>query len=264
MKQLLITIAAVVLVGCGASVPDITIHKAAENGDIYVVEQHLKAGTDVNSKNWEGKTPLDFSAAKYVRTSKINQFLRERGGIHSSIHMAVQGDDIQAVKKFLDDGADVNLKGDAQWTPLYYTRSKEVAELLISKGANVNAKSEVGDLPLDWIHESEARNIIRKNGGKYSSFAQACYIRDLEAVKEFLNTGADVINEYQEDGRTILDNLNDQIYILERGMQAMENSTMPDFAYDEEVEQLASYRRMTDFLRKHGAKTGEELKAAGN
>ena len=263
MKQLLITIAALVLFGCGASVPNITIHKAAEKGDIYVVKQHLKAGTDVNLKNWQGKTPLDFSAARYVHTSKINQFLRERGGIYSSIHMAVQGDDIQAVKKFLDDGVDVNLKGDGQWTPLYYTRSKEVAELLISKGANVHAKSVVGDLPLDWIYASEARNTIRKNGGKYSSFAKACYSPDLEAVKEFLNSGADVINVYREDGRTILDNLNDQIYMLERGVQSMKKLGTPFTAYEEEVVRLDSYRRMTDFLRKHGAKTGEELKAEG-
>jgi len=39
MKQLLITIAAVVLVGCGSR-----IHKAAEEGNIEVVKQHLAAG----------------------------------------------------------------------------------------------------------------------------------------------------------------------------------------------------------------------------
>ena len=50
MKHLLLTtIAAVVLVGWGPSTPDISIHDAAEDGNIKVVKQHIAAGTDVNA-----------------------------------------------------------------------------------------------------------------------------------------------------------------------------------------------------------------------
>jgi ankyrin repeat protein len=59
MKQLLITIAAVVLVGCG---PSVDIHQAAEDGNIEAVRQHLAAGVDVNAKNDIGRTPLYFAA----------------------------------------------------------------------------------------------------------------------------------------------------------------------------------------------------------
>tara|TARA_B100000614_G_C14403161_1_gene434601 strand:- start:521 stop:802 length:282 start_codon:yes stop_codon:yes gene_type:complete len=79
MKQLLITIAAVALVGCGESqqsatapeakpesatvkVPDISIHEAAEVGNIEAVKQHLAAGADVNAKGAQGWTPLHFAA----------------------------------------------------------------------------------------------------------------------------------------------------------------------------------------------------------
>ena len=64
MKQLLITIAAVVLVGCGesqspepptAKAPDISIHNAAYDGNIEAVKQHLAAGADVNAKDEEFK-----------------------------------------------------------------------------------------------------------------------------------------------------------------------------------------------------------------
>ena len=68
MKHILITtIAAVVLVGCGqsqptkqptAKAPDISIHEAAEEGNIEAVKQHLAAGTDVNAKIEGGGTPL--------------------------------------------------------------------------------------------------------------------------------------------------------------------------------------------------------------
>ena len=48
MKQILITIAALVLVGCG---PSMSIHEAADEGNIEVVKQHLAAGIDVNAKD---------------------------------------------------------------------------------------------------------------------------------------------------------------------------------------------------------------------
>ena len=55
MKHLLLkTIAAVLLVGCGESVTDVSIHDAAEDGNLEAVKQHLGAGVDVNSKD-EGR-----------------------------------------------------------------------------------------------------------------------------------------------------------------------------------------------------------------
>ena len=56
MKQLLITIAAVVLMGCGESqppgppkarTPSISIHEAAKKGNIEVIKHHLAGGTDM-------------------------------------------------------------------------------------------------------------------------------------------------------------------------------------------------------------------------
>jgi predicted component of type VI protein secretion system len=60
MKHLLITtIAAVLVVGCGSSVPDISIHKAAGDGNIEAVKQHITAGADVNAKDKYGySSPL--------------------------------------------------------------------------------------------------------------------------------------------------------------------------------------------------------------
>tara|TARA_Y100000739_G_scaffold199950_1_gene183851 strand:+ start:13 stop:141 length:129 start_codon:yes stop_codon:yes gene_type:complete len=41
VKQLLITIAALLLVGCGESASDISIHDAAHMGNIEAVKKHL-------------------------------------------------------------------------------------------------------------------------------------------------------------------------------------------------------------------------------
>ena len=57
--QLIAIVAAVLVVGCGGpSAPDISIHEAAEKGNIEAVKQHLAAGTDVNALDDDGGTPL--------------------------------------------------------------------------------------------------------------------------------------------------------------------------------------------------------------
>ena len=73
MKQLLFTIAAVLLVGCGPS-----IHEAAEAGNIEAVKQHLADGADVNAKNKRGDTPLNWAISrKHPETAAL---LRKHGG----------------------------------------------------------------------------------------------------------------------------------------------------------------------------------------
>ena len=138
MKQILTTIAAVVLVGCGesqqsspapeakpvepvaettqpepptAKVPDIPIHNAARTGNIQAVKQHLDAGTDVDAKDGFGlgRTPLHFAA---------------REG------------------------------------------HKKIVELLIDKGADMNAKANDGTTPLDMADDKETAELLRKHGGK--------------------------------------------------------------------------------------------------
>ena len=206
MKQLLITIAAVVLVGCGPSVPDISIHEAAGKGNIAAVKQHLATGTDVNARNDYGYTPLD--VAMVQKKTEIADLLLGRGGksgAADSIHVAALTGNIEAVKQHLaagadvnwtDEnggtllhyvairghneiaelliakGADVNAKGAGKKTPLHIAASygtKEVAELLITKGANVNAVNDDGFTPLDGeidVGHPEIYRLLRKHGGK--------------------------------------------------------------------------------------------------
>jgi ankyrin repeat protein len=65
MKHLLLTtIAAVVLVGCGEAVKDISITEAAESGNIKAAKQHLAAGTDVDAMDKWDRIPLFYAAYK--------------------------------------------------------------------------------------------------------------------------------------------------------------------------------------------------------
>ena len=79
MKHLLLTtIAAVVLVGCGESAPDIPIHDAARTGNIEAVKLHLAAGADVNVKHSSHGTPLDWAIS--VKQPETADLLRKHGG----------------------------------------------------------------------------------------------------------------------------------------------------------------------------------------
>ena len=133
MKQLLITkIAAVLLVGCGP--PEIAIREAVSLGKIGAVRQHLDAGAGVNGKDEDGYTPLDW--AIFMKKTETAELLRKHGGKHGTIHSAAYGGDIEAVKKFLAAGADVNANGGGR-TPLdlaIQVKNTEIADLLRKHG----------------------------------------------------------------------------------------------------------------------------------
>ena len=127
--------------------PDISIHKAAEDGNIEAVKKHLAAGTDVNAKNEDddGVTPLYYAAANG----------------HKEI-----------VELLIAKGADVNAKTERGSIPMHYAvfdGHKEIVELLIAEGADVNALNSMGVTPLDWainLKHTETADLIRKHGGK--------------------------------------------------------------------------------------------------
>jgi len=177
MKHLLITtIAAVLLVGCGTlhqssdvepakpvaegaqpqqpsrkpEALDISIQKAAYDGNIEAIKQHLAVGTDVNAKGGGGWTPL---------------------------HLSVQNGKKEVSELLISEGADVNAANDngnlgLGRTPLHFAAldgPNEIIELLIAKGADVNQKDVNGETPLDWAEETnnkEIADLLRKHGAK--------------------------------------------------------------------------------------------------
>ena len=124
MKQILITIAVVVLVGCAttqspealsAKASAISIRQAAWDGDIKVVKQHLAAGVDVDEKDLYGETSLHYAADKG----------------HKKI-----------VKLLIANGADVNAKLIYGTTPLDSTDNKQIRSLLRKHGGKTGDELE--------------------------------------------------------------------------------------------------------------------------
>jgi len=287
MKHILLTtIAAVVLVGCGesqqsatqaepvepvaedaqpepstAKAPDISIHEAAYTGNIEAVKQHLAAGTNVNAKSRNGETPLLLAANRdhkeivellIAKGADVN--VKDKVG-WTPLHSAVGQGHKEIAELLIAKGADMEAKDVGGLTPLHFSETKEIAELLIANGANVNSKSNKGWTPLYSValgHWMPSKNTGFK-----------------EVAELLIANGADV-NAKNDRNRTPLHNatLNGRKEIVElliaagADVNAKANSgTQLHTPLDVTIKQ--KHAEIADLLRKHGGKTGEELKAEG-
>ena len=151
----------------------------------------------------------------------------------------------------MDAGVDINAKNSDGVSLLQLAAQvgqKEILELLISKGADINTKDVVGWTPVIEAarkgHKAIVELLISHGAllntkdsltGK-SALHFAAALGHKEMVQLLISKGADV--NIRSDALTFLD-----IF-----------KTPLDMADDKEI---------ADLLRKHGAKTGEELKAEG-
>jgi ankyrin repeat protein len=152
MKQLLITIAALLFVGCGNPEADSALFDAVSNGNTEDTKKLIADGADVDAKDdrFLGQTPLHPAAWKGYK---------------------------EIVELLIAAGADVNAKGYFSETPLSFAAEyghKEIVELLIAAGADVNVHdTKAKRTPLDDAIRPENSNntdetaaLLRKHGGK--------------------------------------------------------------------------------------------------
>ena len=279
MKHLILTtIAAVLVVGCGASVD---IHQAATEGNIEAVKQHLAAGVDVNAKDEDGATPLHHAAfggykeiaelliakgadvnAKdnngetpldYAEGETAN-LLRKHGGKTGEdlpnppnipLWKAIQSGNIDAVKQHLDAGTDVNWDASSGWTQLTWAAHEnrtEIGKLLIEYGAGVNEHGRtVGHTAL---HEA------CRNG--YKEFVELLIANDVD------------VNLKRKFGSTPLawaENREITELLLANGADVNARNNDGFTPLDSAIQQKKT--ETADLLRKHGGKTKKELEAEG-
>ena len=162
-------------------------------------------------------------------------------GIYSGILMG----DYDGVKSYYNTNNDVNenIEGNTPLGVAAYEGHKDLVELLLNFGANPNGlDDELHSTPLHCImcFELEPNDKRRKQ----KDFNQSRIMREIVTI--LINKRSDV-NAVTSDGKTPLDYFNSQVV----------NKNFNPLG-DEDVDDLLK------ILHKHGAKTGEELKAAGN
>ena len=133
MKQLLITITAVVLVGCGPSVPDNDLQEAAGLGNIEAVKQHLAAGVDVNG--WGDK-----------------------GNEATPLYYAAQSGHKEIAELLIANDADVNLRSGM----IIKTEDGDAGEQMAQKSMNNRTPLDMAIL----FDHTEIADLLRKHGGK--------------------------------------------------------------------------------------------------
>jgi len=144
-KFILLTIASVVLVGCGPSFQEVVI-----DGNIALIRRELSSGANVNQKNDLGQTPL-----------------------HSAIEYGYK----KIAELLIAKGADINSRDIKGSTPLdYAVDRKEMSEAFSGiddiEGFEVvstfvtNEDGSRSELKIDKTQMKEIADLLRKHGGK--------------------------------------------------------------------------------------------------
>ena len=165
------------------------IFAAAEVGDVEAIRKLLEAGTGVNAPNKNGYTPLhlavrngqaEAAALLLEKGAKVNaqrrgktaldfagknealaKLLRGKGGLTSreikaagSIFTAASSGLVDAVKKHLEAGADVNAKNKSGYTALHLAAKRghdAVVAVLLEAKADVALASRSGKTALHYV-----------------------------------------------------------------------------------------------------------------
>jgi hypothetical protein len=148
---------------CGRNI----LSKLADKGPKSEIERLLDNGADVNSMDWNGRTPISH-AAEY-RQFHISQLLQKSGANvdtrdlagRTPLSFAAESDSPAIVQLLLDAGADINSECDNGRTPLSYAAeggNPRVIDLLLNNGADRTIRDCEGSSALLTGEASAVKN----------------------------------------------------------------------------------------------------------
>jgi len=290
--SLFLIIATLALVGCTPA-----LHQAVKTSDADRVRQLLDAGADVNVRE-QGLQWTALHWAAFRGDKEIAALLISRGAevdaqapwYSTPLYLAADMCHLGVVKQLIAEGAEVNVKSNGSgYTPLHRAawgmvarrsgrdpaaKYKEIVDVLIANGAEINARDNDGRTALDqatWSGKGGTAALLRKHGGKHGTIDGAVYGGDIEAVKDFLANGVDVnvkggsimgtpLHFAAQGGHKDIVEL-----LLAKGADVNARIQVEGGNFNGKTPidraKVFNHTEIADLLRKHGGKTGEELKA---
>lgn len=200
------------------------VHLAAVN-NIFVTDYVLSLGLDINSKDAEGLSPLQY-AVRYGDNIRIVKLLVDSGADvkvltskgASLLHLAVLNN-IFMTAYVLSLGFDVNSTDEVGWTPLHTaavnTKNGGMINLLIDSGAHVKALAADGKSLLHLVAFNSEKSVVETilslgldiNGlDEYGSTPLQYAVRyneNIEVIKLLIASGGD-IKAVTPEGGTLL------------------------------------------------------------
>ncbi len=160
-----------ILAGC------LSIHKAANKGNLAGVKAFLQKGTDVDARDADGRTPLmymlsDLESVRYLVGAGADVNARDDLGETPLMKAAWVGK--RDVVKFLaENGADLNAQSvNGETALMRAVRNLDVVKYLVERGADVNAKDRNGETVLLKASVSGRLSVVQyllKNGAAVES-----------------------------------------------------------------------------------------------
>jgi ankyrin repeat protein len=138
------------------------LFRAIRSHDLVVVRLLMEKGANPSVKTKDGSTPLMVAAGLGAR----------RGGDEEVTEAEGRADPIEAIKLFLQAGADINATNIAGNTAMHYaaqTGANRIVELLADRGAKLDVKNKDGKTPLDLALAPGPRQMYDKEAGVQTS-----------------------------------------------------------------------------------------------
>lgn len=139
------------------------LHLAAQNDMLELCKLLIKAGADVNAKNFLKSTPLHYAP------KRIAELLIENGACESQnsygltqLHFAFGQKFYDKAEMLISKGFSPNAKEEAGLQPIHYAAGSDDPHAailicaLVSVGADPNAQDDENQTPLHYAHSPEA------------------------------------------------------------------------------------------------------------
>ena len=283
----------------GKSGAEDSLHVAVWVRNIEAVKQHLASGVNVNAKIKHGSTPLH-NAAKEGHNEIAELLIAGSAEVNAKdnygktpLHRAVQEGYMEIVELLIAKGADVNATNMYRITPLDVAEEfnlSELASILRKHGGKTKKELEAAELgvsvehlPRISIHDAAGaagrkgnmeavkqhlaagKDVDARDKQDKTPLQHAAYWGHKEIAELLIAKGAD-INAKDNAGTTtlvwaVLGGKKESVELLI--VNGVDVNAKSNYGTPLDVAIKFKKTETADLLRKHGGKTGKELKAEG-